>query len=335
VAGRLARRRRHAETKGLQETAQRCELSKQDAGIISSNKKSPRLTSARKIATAWGKARNTADVGSRIARDFAIFVEDVPLHQLKAESLRAMLTEWASRRYTRNTLALRYTVLRQLARHLIDCGAPHGLAKFPRTAAAKPREVVATQDELDRIIAAAPSVAQWMPCWVAIAAGHGLRFAEIKRLSAADYNADTKTITYIGKGRRVNTLPATLELQHLFDTAPASGEPRTPLIDRFARGEPTSNDAIRRRYAKLLKKAGANPNLHPHDLRRTLAERIYVKTGDIRLVQQALCHERLSTTATYLAHKDETKLRPLLEGLSRGKPSNHFVLPPSLAPYQN
>jgi integrase len=319
LAGRLARRKRNTKTKRLSNRTQRQKVHGRDAGKITRNKKRPSLASARKLAQAWAGGRKENRAVAPVIREFCEEIAAQTLDQLTAETPRRLVARWQAEGYSQHYLHQKAMMLRAMLKHLIACGAPPRVLEFPRVRGGKPREFVATVDELNALIAIAPLVAPWMPCWLAIAAGHGLRFAEVRRLAEIHFDKNTGVIHFPAKGATTNTLPATEELKHFFETAPPSRDPRQPLIERFA-GTTLSQGQIRRAWKRMLSMTGTNPNLNPHDLRRTLAVRTYDLTKDLRIAQQVLGHSSIATTATYLAHRDPGQLRGLLEGLSQGKP---------------
>ena len=219
--------------------------------------------------------------------------------------------------------------LRRILLHLEACGGSHTpLAQLAKIKRPRPRGIIATPHELAALRKAA---APWEACWLEIAAGHGLRFAEAKRLAAIHYNAELGTITYPTKGHDYNQLPVTPELKNFFDTAPQDTDPHRPLLERLA-GTHLSKGMMYSAWHRLLKRAGANPKLIPHDLRRTLADRVYTETKDLRMAQQILGHRDLATTTMYLEHKHPEDVRGLLDALSQGKP---YVPQPRRGAYQN
>ena len=60
-----------------------------------------------------------------------------------------------------------------------------------------------------------------------------------------------------------------------------------------------SSRQVQRLVAQRLQEAGIDRTLTPHALRHTFATRLYNRTGDIRLVQQALRHHHVTTSETY------------------------------------
>ena len=62
-----------------------------------------------------------------------------------------------------------------------------------------------------------------------------------------------------------------------------------------------------RLFQEIAKEAGL-PHLTCHSLRHTFATNLYRQTGNIRLVQRALCHRSIQSTLVY-AHADINQLR--------------------------
>lgn len=81
-------------------------------------------------------------------------------------------------------------------------------------------------------------------------------------------------------------------------------------------GNRLSARQVQRIVAARIQEAGIDQLVTPHTLRHTFATRLYNRTGDIRLVQQALRHEYVTTTQIY-AHVDPQRLRKEAENLSK------------------
>ncbi len=80
--------------------------------------------------------------------------------------------------------------------------------------------------------------------------------------------------------------------------------PKGPLF-------PIGRRQAHRRLAIWLSRAGIDTPASPHALRHTFATQLYQRTGDIRLVQQALRHRSIASTVIY-ARADESRLRQAL-----------------------
>jgi integrase len=155
-----------------------------------------------------------------------------------------------------------------------------------------------------------------MRCWMEIAEGHGLRRAEALRLCPAQHSEQDNTITYRTKGELTNTLPVSPDLLAYFEMVKPVVDPNTSLIDLIA-GRHITHDIFYKAWQQLKAKAKVNPQLRPHDMRRTLAQRAYHETKkDILAVQKLLGHESLMSTLLYLRSADPQNLGPLIDRLS-------------------
>jgi site-specific recombinase XerD len=74
---------------------------------------------------------------------------------------------------------------------------------------------------------------------------------------------------------------------------------------------PVSSRHAQRRLEQWCKRAGIEHRVRPHDLRHSFAIRIYRKTRDLLLVQQALRHRSIASTTVY-AKVDQDHLREAL-----------------------
>jgi site-specific recombinase XerD len=74
---------------------------------------------------------------------------------------------------------------------------------------------------------------------------------------------------------------------------------------------PISARHAQRRLSTWCQRAGIGRRLSPHDLRHSFAIRLYSRTRDLLLVQQALRHRSIASTCVY-ARCDESRLREVL-----------------------
>jgi site-specific recombinase XerC len=65
-------------------------------------------------------------------------------------------------------------------------------------------------------------------------------------------------------------------------------------------GKPIRQLALQRRWWEWKQRCGVRPGLRVHDLRRSLARRVYAASHDLRQVQALLTHASLTSTLWYL-----------------------------------
>lgn len=283
----------------------------------------------RSLVEAWGKLQREPNA-QITANAFAAAAQEITVDKLTSLTPNQVISDWQKRKLSQATIATRRKYIRQILRWLEAEGAPRNIEQtLTKVRQPRPRAVIASPEEIERLILAARP---WMRVWLAITAGHGLRFAEARRLCAANFNASNGTITYRTKGESTNSLPANEDLKRFFRVAPPCDDPNKPLIEIYFDqerpsiiaeksdvgrpiGEVLQRDYIYKCWFKLKKLAGVNMELRPHDLRRTLAVRTYDLTHDLRTVQQLLGHSNMQTTTTYLEHRDPEKMREVLNAL--------------------
>ena len=274
------------------------------------SKKSPQLADIAAVAQAWAEEQPTkTNAAKTVAHHLTAAAGRLRPDQLTAVIPAALVERWKKQLSHASAYLYRAT-LRRLLRH-IERLTPTAdlLTNLPRIRKPPAREVIATDQETADLIANAPP---WLRLFLYLARDLGLRFAEAASIAPANYDPDTQTITYTKKGGNLNTLPITEPIAHLISIAQQTADPTTPYI-ALLRGKPTTRHTINREWAQLKKLANTRKEIHIHDLRRTFAETAYEKTKDIRAVSQALGHESLANTATYLKHRDPEKLRALIE----------------------
>ena len=91
-------------------------------------------------------------------------------------------------------------------------------------------------------------------------------------------------------------------------------------------GKRITSRAVDNRIRKLCRRAGIEPAKSAHDIRRTVATRLYRNTHDVELVRQFLGHSDVQTTWGYIVNIDAEKedRRRIVEAL-QGDPGTHIV----------
>ena len=181
---------------------------------------------------------------------------------------------------------------------------------IPRTPTPRPRNVVATLEEREKILSAAPP---YVRCWLLLCSDLAIRSGTSARLTPANYDAVRRELNFTTKYNNRQRLPVTEELARLLDTC---REPSLPFVAQLPReNAPTANRQrpmqalghigtaqLARAFRQLLKRCNITRSLRPHDFRRATAVRVYDATRDLRLVQAILGHTDLGSTLYYLDH---------------------------------
>lgn len=179
--------------------------------------------------------------------------------------------------------------------------------KLPKIRKPDPRAVIATEEQIQKLLAAARPPMQLfiLLCWQT-----ALRFSEALAVTPLTWDRAEKTIFIPVKGKKHRRIPVTAAIAKLLEVATTNtGDPSESCIS-LLNGRRINANGIRKRWWELTKKCGVT-QLHPHDLRRTTATNLYRITHDLRAVQQYLGHSNLVSTTHYLAPLTEEQLRQL------------------------
>jgi integrase/recombinase XerC len=148
--------------------------------------------------------------------------------------------------------------------------------------------------------------------------GCGLRVHELATLDRDALKLDQGSIAVLGKGRKERRVPVGRACQAAHDEYlgwrprlchPKTGaqDPRALLLSRYGRRLGI------RQIQHLVRQYGAlgagRADLHPHALRHTCATHMLEGGADIRVIQEFLGHQSLSTTQRYTHMSIERLLR--------------------------
>jgi integrase/recombinase XerC len=137
--------------------------------------------------------------------------------------------------------------------------------------------------------------------------GTGMRLGSALELEARDVDLERGEILLRqvkGQQPYLAIVPTGLrpELARLVRERPAG--PLFPGRD----GRPLSGRQVQRRLEEWMRRSGLTRQASPHTLRHTFATGLYLKTGDLPLVQRALGQRSIASASIY-AHCDAERLR--------------------------
>lgn len=176
-----------------------------------------------------------------------------------------------------------------------------------------------TQEECEAIEAVLPDRRAW--AMYALMRYVGLRRGEVVRLQVADWDQRAGLLHIIGKGghERVEPVPpwAAAHLRaYLAETGARSGA----LIQRYDRPGPISRGHLGRLFDGWMREAGVKAapfdGRAPHAFRHTIASELLEAGADIRVVQELLGHQSLTSTQVYLRRASAGRV---LEAMERAR----------------
>ncbi len=146
----------------------------------------------------------------------------------------------------------------------------------------------------------------------------GLRISELLSLRLRDIHFMEKYLDVIGKGDKERQVPigemALSALRSYIETA--RGEliknNKSDLVFFNYKGEEMSRQGFFKYIKKLAKECGIEKEISPHTIRHSFATHLLEGGTDLRIVQELLGHEDISTTQIY-THLDKSKIKDMYD----------------------
>jgi site-specific recombinase XerD len=223
----------------------------------------------------------------RAVKNFAVYLgcspdkasaEDLPRYQLH---LAKQHISPATINQTCSALRFFFKIMLErpyLVRHLAPLQQPR---KIP---------TVLSQDEVARLIEAAPSLKYRAA--LSVAYGAGLRVSEIARLKVSDIDSGHMTLRVErGKGQRERYVMLSAQLLALLREWWRAARPRVWLFPGQNPVNPVTERQINRAMQAAAKAAAISKRMSPHTLRHSFASHLLEQNVDIRVIQVLLGHD--------------------------------------------
>ena len=137
----------------------------------------------------------------------------------------------------------------------------------------------------------------------------GARISEVASLKLEQVDLKNGTVRLFGKGSKERIVPLYESAIEWLKKYLRSSRPALLLKDKAGRahsalfisgrGNNMSAGSLRKVFSSYLTAAGLDSSLSPHAMRHTYATELLGGGADLRVVQELLGHESLSTTQVY------------------------------------
>lgn len=133
----------------------------------------------------------------------------------------------------------------------------------------------------------------------------GLRVSELVNLNVNDIDFDNSSLKCFGKGSKERVLPVidyALDKVKEYKEVYRNGMLKGYLTDSLFlnnHGKGISRVGFFKIIKEIAKEKGITKNIHPHMLRHSFATHILENGADLRIIQELLGHENISTTQIY------------------------------------
>ncbi len=184
----------------------------------------------------------------------------------------------------------------------------------------KPLPVVLTKEEIARML---DSISTDTPLGLRNKAmmetlyASGLRISELCGLKTSDIHLREKYIVVVGKGNKERMVPlgdmAISSLRRYIEKGrPQLSKMHDGTLFYNYQGRPISRIALYKYIVKLAKENGITKEISPHTIRHSFATHLLEGGTDLRMVQELLGHEDISTTQIY-THIDRARLKEMYQ----------------------
>lgn len=144
----------------------------------------------------------------------------------------------------------------------------------------------------------------------------GLRVSEMITLETGDLHLMMGFVQCFGKGSKERIVPLGNTAKRAIEEYLEHGRPhlvkgqttRTLFVNQY--GRPLSRQGFWKILKKRALEAGIRKNITPHTLRHSFATHLLENGADLRIVQEMLGHEDISTTQIY-THVTKTRLKDM------------------------
>ncbi len=147
--------------------------------------------------------------------------------------------------------------------------------------------------------------------------GSGLRITELIQIKLGDLHLNMGFLNILGKGNKERIVPLGEEGRYSLRRYLDKGRPilkKVPgdIVFVNSRGSSISRVGFYKTLKKLAIKAGITKDVSPHTLRHSFASHLLENGVNLRMVQELLGHEDISTTQIY-THINKKQLKSVYE----------------------
>ena len=141
----------------------------------------------------------------------------------------------------------------------------------------------------------------------------GIRISELVNIKTPNYDSEECLIRIMGKGSKERIVPLgdyaiNIMNDYMNNYRPLINKKHTDYVFINNRGDKISRQFIFKVIKKEALKKGIKKDISPHTLRHTFATHLLKNGADLRIIQELLGHENISTTQIY-THVTNNKLK--------------------------
>ncbi len=239
-------------------------------------------------------------------------------------TIRGFMAELDSHGISKQTIARKVAALRSLYKFLLKRGVvavnPALGVRTPKLEKKLPKFL--TVEEVERLLGipeAGTFIGARDKAILELLYSAGLRTFELVGMDTDDVDIENRTLRTRGKGmkERINPIgqyavSALRDYLHMRLIHPDKHKFDAAAMFLNFRGQRLTTRSIRRMFGCYVLKAGLPASVSPHTLRHSFATHLLQRGADLRVVQELLGHENISTTQIY-THVTDAQMQRIYE----------------------
>lgn len=247
-------------------------------------------------------------------------IEDVA--DIEREHIQKYIVSLKRRELSKPSIARKVIAIKEFHQFLFSENITRdNPAKFIDTPKSdKPLPVVLSKEEIEKMLSSIPSDKPTdirNKAMMETLYASGLRISELLELRLSNLHLREKYMTVIGKGNKERMVPlgemAVISLRKYIETARQElTKGNTDLLFFNYKGDKMSRQGFYKYIVTLAKDCGITKEISPHTIRHSFATHLLEGGVDLRIVQELLGHEDISTTQIY-THIDKSRLKDLYD----------------------
>ncbi len=264
-----------------------------------------------------GYSLNTIESYKKDLNQFCEFAKDIDINKIDYNFIRKYLQFLYDKKYTSKSISRHISSLKSFFKYLTKMGKikenPCILVSNPKIEKKLPNYI--NYNDLE-VLFSIPDKSDVLGLRnlliLELLYSCGVRVSELVNIKLGDIDFDNNRILILGKGNKERYVLYGSVCQELLKDYLSNSRNKLNkdseylLLNKF--GNKITDRAIRMIIDDIVKKSSLKLNISPHTLRHTFATHLLNEGADLKIVQELLGHENISTTGIY-THVSNEHLR--------------------------
>ncbi len=260
-----------------------------------------------------GLSKNTLEAYGKDIRQYAEFLNKYQkvydVEDIKRDHIKKYVRSLTNKELAKSSLSRKISAIKTFHKFLvlekITKENPAELIEMPKKEKNIP-DVLSVQD-IDDLLSSInidTPIGQRNKAMIELLYASGLRVSELLDLKISDIHMNMGYIDVIGKGNKERIVPIGYEAidsmrKYIIDARPELCKIKSDFLFVNYQGNPISRQGFFKVLKTQAKEAGITKEISPHKLRHSFATHLLENGVDLRMIQELLGHEDISTTQIY------------------------------------